>query len=201
MRFLEFESPETIDGEGNDKKRNFLTRFWKKDGPTVEATNSGSTQSEDREEESTPAASPADTEPPTRVFEGTLNDFERILPRQDRAEILAPVRQALLELGFRSFPLYRPLINDYLQLVGDLLGGQSKGIEKRLSALDQERDRLTRLLQDIDTFMDEFEREEMRKKSGLFDAYLQRVKVIESSSGSTGDPISSYLDEVERALR
>lgn len=200
VEFLEF-APESVPAdsdpaESEEKRGGFFSRFKAREGASS-AKKAGEAGNSSDSNEPTEAA---DT-PPTQMFQGTLDDFERFLARQDRAEILAPVRQSLLELGFRSFPLYRPLVNDYLKLLGDLLAGQTKEVASRLEALRLERERLTGLLANMKRFMDEYKHTQLGEKSGIFDAYLERIDEIQGGSRGASDPLSNYLDEVEAALK
>lgn len=200
VSFLEFEPPDP-DGETNpdeqaeEEKRGFFRGFLSRTQSPKEKEAEAEARKEDREILAATAE-----EFPTRTFEGTLLDFERILPRKDRLEILQPVRQRLLNLSFRSFPLHRPLVNDYLIIVGDLMGGKPKNVKKRLDALEEERRRLTELLLGVTAFMDEFEATSLDRKSGVFDAYIERARAIERQSPNPRDPISTYMNEVKQAL-
>ena len=141
------------------------------------------------------------TEPrPTRTFKGTIADFERFIRRKDRKQILAPVRRRLIILGFRSFPLHRPLINDYSEAVADLLAGRPKGVKDRLRALKSERERLLGLMKNVEAFMDDYEKTQWDRKSGVFDAYIRRAEAVDKGRRKARDPISAYMDAVERAL-
>ena len=188
VRFLEFVETSS-DADANDlpKKGSFLGSFFNR--------GKDDTGDENPESESTPE------EPATKPFEGTLEDFNRFLAREDRAEILAPVRERLLQLSFRSFPLHRPLVNDYLAVVTDLRAGKPQGIDKRLAELKKERERLADLMHEASAFMDAHEAEHEHRRSGVFDNYMDRIKAIENRSVREVDPIHRYLDEAGEALK
>ena len=80
------------------------------------------------------------------------------------------------------------------------MAGQPKGAKERLIALEAERKRLHDLLENITTFMDDFESTQVRERSGAFDGYLNRARSLEGQKRTSRDPISKYLDDVKRAL-
>lgn len=191
VSFLEF-VPETAP-ERSQKPIRFLGNLWSR-GKAEKDNEKG-------DEGSAPEdAGAGEEERPTQAFEGTLADFERFLGRADREEILIPVRDRLLHLNVRSFPLYRPLVQDYQEVVAKLLAGRPEGVAKHLEALAEERGRMTQLLDAIRIFMDEHERRPRDTKTGVFDNYLRQVREIERGSRASQDPISKYMDEVENAL-
>ena len=137
----------------------------------------------------------------TRLFEGTLFDYERFLAREDRAEILAPVQRRLLELDIRSFPLHRPLIKGYHHIVVDLMSGKPDKATQRLTELQKERESLAALMANVDAYIDAAEADRKRGLSGVFDNFMEGSKAIRNQKMPASDPISRYLDEAEEALK
>lgn len=191
VTFLEFDEGDEGENEATAKIGGFLRALWGRpeDRKGKEEEGEGEEQAASGREER-----------PTREFKGSISDFDRFLARKDRNEILAPVRRHLLQLSFRSFPLYRPLVNDYLQIVSGFLQGKKKGVKARLEALTTERQRLSTLLSDVEDYMDTYEQTELDQKSGVFNAYLERARAVEQQSEKARDPISKYMQEVQRAL-
>jgi hypothetical protein len=196
VEFLEFDDTvaETLVPVATKKKRGFLGRLLAR----AKIGDLEETSEEPEAEENAPLAAPGKRA--TRKFEGSLEDFERFRLRKDRVEILAPVQRQLLQLGFRSFPLHRPIVEEYMKLVGELYSEKPAQIKERLLTLNSERQHLTELLESIGAIMDDYERTKLNRKSGVFDGYMERAKEIESDTHKARDPISQYMDDVERAL-
>jgi hypothetical protein len=87
-----------------------------------------------------------------------------------------------------------------MKLVGELYSEKPAQIKERLLTLNSERQHLTELLESIGAIMDDYERTKLNRKSGVFDGYMERAKEIESDTHKARDPISQYMDDVERAL-
>ena len=88
-----------------------------------------------------------------------------------------------------------------MELVGVLFSEKPRRIKERLLALKSERKRLAELMGSIDAFMDDYEKTKLKRKSGVFDTYMERAREIEEDTEKARDPISQYLDEVGRALK
>ncbi len=194
VSFLEFKEPDEEEVRPSGGERRIRLPFWRrKDDQTEETADVSHDNDDDKEQR-------ADTEE-TQTFEGSLEDFERFIRRKDREEILFAMRQRLLQLAVRSFPLYRPIVQDYIDVVEQLREKWKKGkIEEKLQALAAERTRLTENLQQISDHLNHYEVQEMTSKSGVFNEYLQRAKELEDEHVPKGDAISKYLDLVEETL-
>ena len=188
VSFLEFSEIDenTEDSSARTTPRLFERIFQARKNLSEQQEDEPSTPSEDR---------------PTRMFEGSLKDFERFIAREDRADILAPVRLRLRQLDIRSFPLHRPLIVDYHEIVTDLLAGKPSGIQKRLEDLETKREQLATLMKNVAAHLNDYEASQPAARSGVFDNYLKQIKVIENNASTDPDPISQYLMEAEEVLK
>ena len=172
----------------------------KEDDETLNLEDSREQPSTDDEAEPD-AGNTAEDRVPTRRFDGTVMDFERFIRRKDRNEILMPVRQRLLELSFRSFPSYRKMIQDYLELVRRLRAGEARGVAEELEALHATRANLSAELTDVKDYLNWYEVTQLQQKSGAFLEYLQRAKALEGDLMPHQDTLSEYLDKIEAALK
>src|SRR5690606_25488991 len=110
-------------------------------------------------------------------------------------------KRNLLELSFRAFPLHRPLVDDYRRVIEKLERGDVDGVEEKLVMLAHERAQLQELLTHIWDYLNYYEITEMKKKSGAFDAYLQRARELRDLKPNREDPLSRYLDSMERFVK
>lgn len=147
-----------------------------------------------------PAGTPAAA--PHAPFEPVpLRQFERYLQQPWAKTVLAEKRDRLARLQARAFPLSRANLTGYLEVVNQLQGGQTKGVGERLDQLEQERQALRQQVQGIEDHINWFSTTQIQGSSGEFDGYSQALKLLEKlEQRKRPDPISRYLDAVEREL-
>jgi hypothetical protein len=121
------------------------------------------------------------------------------LERHERQEAVRPAEDGLTRLSYRCFPSYRPLIEEYQQILRDIAGGGRDGIAERLEELAGQRQvRVERALRARD-YMDYFEISRARDLSGEFDDYLRLKKELElKPRPQRKDRITEYLDALQK---
>ena len=129
----------------------------------------------------------------------TLEEYEKILDREDREEPLIEVAGKLSALRARAYPLYRPLIYSYEQLLQDMIkGAKEKDVAKRIDSLSVARMETLTQARGVESYMDWFEGTQVRSKSGAFDDYGRAVRELEKlDTIKRRDRISRYLDAIE----
>ena len=144
------------------------------------------------------SASPATPSAPAPVAL-TIDQMSEIAALGKRSEVLKLNQTALAELHLRAFPLHRPVIDGYQQVLGLLIKGRTKGLAARIEALAADRRDILDQMNRIEDHLDWFEATQRETFSGTFDDILRRPP--ESTAPprlKRNDPISSYLDEIER---
>ncbi|QJE98291.1 hypothetical protein [Luteolibacter luteus] len=121
------------------------------------------------------------------------------LEEGERLEALKPANEGLVRLSYRCFPSYRPLLNEYQQILRDISQGKDKDIGKRVAELNEQRKvRLDRALRARD-FMDFTEISQARELSGQFDDYMRLKKDLELRPRATRhDRVTDTLDRMEK---
>ena len=121
------------------------------------------------------------------------------MERHERQEAVRPAEDGLTRLSYRCFPSYRPLIEEYQQILRDIAGGGRDGIAERLEELAGQRQvRVERALRARD-YMDYFEISRARDLSGEFDDYLRLKKELElKPRPQRKDRITEYLDALQK---
>ena len=212
VSFLEFVREEVVPENASAKKRKrglgFGKIFGRGNKKGAEANEDkgddapmGEAETEEAEGEAVAASESATDVVPTQRFDGTVMDFERFIRRKDLDEILVPVRHRLLELSFRSFPSYRKLIQDYLELVRKLRAGDTRDLENKLKALAADRETLSADLKEVKDYLNWFEVTQLQQKNGAFREYLQRAKELEGDLRPHSDVLSQYIDLIEAELK
>lgn len=147
-----------------------------------------------------PAGAPAAN--PQAPFEPVpLRLFERYLKQPWAKAVLGEKRDQLARLQSRSFPLSRTILAGYLEVINQLHDGQTKGVLEHLDRLEQERQALRLQVQGIEDHINWFSTTQIQGSSGEFDGYSRALKLLEKlDQRKRPDPISRYLDAVEREL-
>ncbi|MBX7208310.1 MAG: hypothetical protein K1X78_08380 [Verrucomicrobiaceae bacterium] len=126
-----------------------------------------------------------------------LEDYANILKRKDRAEILDRTAVTLHKLLPRAHVLFRPVINEYLEVVADLRNGKTKDVDARLAALRERASKTYDLARAVRDHLDAYEANETRSYSGMFDDFLRLPDFIDKELPVRDDPLSRYLDAMD----
>ena len=128
-----------------------------------------------------------------------LEEYARILPRKDRAEILARVSLDLTQLALRAHPLYRSVLGQYQSLLKSLTNGKKeKEAAGELAALANLRRNLLRDMQGIEDYLDWHEATQSRGLSGSFDEYLRAAAELAQPRAPRRDALSRYMNLMEQ---
>ncbi|MEO0018312.1 MAG: hypothetical protein RLZZ522_1595 [Verrucomicrobiota bacterium] len=119
----------------------------------------------------------------------------------ERFEAVRLAQDALVRLSYRCFPSFRPFINEYQLVLGDLARGQSQTTAERLAALRRERDgRLAQCTRGRD-YLDWFVITQARETSGDFENYKRLKARLAANPHQRADPLSAYLDRMNRIFK
>jgi len=168
--------------DGNDEKRRRLRLFKKRD------RNGGSGVDLGAE-----AAPPVQQE----LVNYQLNQYRQFQKRPDIADILHQNELRLVQLSYRSFPLHRPLIKQYLELIEAIEKGSTKGLDERFEQLVKTRAGLVRSGQMAEDLMNLHDATEADQSSGEFDGYFKLFERLRSAKPERKDEISKYLDRIQ----
>jgi hypothetical protein len=127
-----------------------------------------------------------------------LEEYKLILKHPDRATILNYNIATLRALELRVSVLFRPVVTGYLSAVLDLQQGKTKDMDKRLTALREFALIAYQKSVAVRDYLDWFEASESSGLSGKFDDFLNLPSIIEKELPARTDPISKYLDAVDK---
>ena len=119
------------------------------------------------------------------------------------AERLAAVRSAeepLVRLSYRCFPSYRPLLQEYQAILVAIARNKTTDVAKRLTELDETRTTMVARANRARDYLDWFEITRARETSGVFDDYLRLKERLKSNPVRRKDPVSDYLDRMDRVF-
>lgn len=127
-----------------------------------------------------------------------IEDYSAIMKRPDRKQILDRNLAALRVLQERCAILFRPIIGDYILLLTDLREDKAKNVDERLKKLRQRSLASVERSKAIRDLLDVHEANYSAAMSGLFDDYLSLPERIQEELPPRQDPISKYLDALDR---
>ena len=127
-----------------------------------------------------------------------LEEYQHILNHPDKAKILSFNIASLRALELRVSVLFRPVIKGYLVAVLDIEAGKTKDMDKRLATLHEFALLAYQKSIAVRDYLDWFEASESGRLSGKFDSYLNLPTTIQKELPPRTDPISKYLDAIDK---
>jgi hypothetical protein len=127
----------------------------------------------------------------------SLRDYRTIEKAGDARRFLVPNRLLLLQLSYQCFPLYRPVVDDYRDVVERMMQYKSFGIAGRIKKIDEVRANLDERLEDMSDYLNWYEAARVSEKSGAFGDYKTVVDELRREAPTRTDRISRYLEEAD----
>jgi hypothetical protein len=116
------------------------------------------------------------------------------------AEAVRPAEDGLVRLSYRCFPSYRPIIQEYQQILRDLVAGKDDKIEARLAELSEQRVVRAERATHARDYLDFFEISRARDLSGEFEDYMRLKKELElRPRPKRNDHLTEVLDTMQKA--
>lgn len=128
----------------------------------------------------------------------SINDYQLIAKRPDREKILQRNLERLAQLKLQANPLYRPLINDYADVIGQMMKGKDKNVTAKLAELDRRRGKISQQAKAVESYADWYEASETKEYSGTYEDYLRLCEKIDKEIRPRTDAISKYLDALAK---
>lgn len=127
-----------------------------------------------------------------------IEDYAAIIKRKDLAKIMERNVNSLNALQNRGAILFRPIITDYINALEDILKGKTRGMDTRLRELRSRTQRALDQSLAVRDQLDLHEANDTPSMSGLFEDYLKLPETIQSEVPQRTDPISRYLDALDK---
>ncbi len=140
------------------------------------------------------------TNPKGEVETFALEDFAKFARRDAAKEPLARMSNSLIELSARGSALYRGIVSDYSEIVTRLARGKTRGLEKRLADLRTYRTAMLKRMDEIADYLNWMEGTQMQVRSAAFAGYFKAADEIDAWRDRRTDPVTAYVDLVEKAL-
>lgn len=131
-----------------------------------------------------------------------IDQFDEVtqLDQSARVEAVAAARAELERLSYRCFPTYRPILNEYGIILGDIVKGEDDKIVDRLAQLRDVRDKMNAAATRARDYLDWYYITQSSEVSGNFNKYRDLIEALENSGTESPDrdSVSDYLDEIQR---
>lgn len=127
-----------------------------------------------------------------------LEDYALLLKRKDAKPLLEASILSLAALQNRAHVALRPVIADYSLLLSDLHQGKTKNADARIRELRARTRQAGTRARELRALLDLHEANTPHYLSGAFDDYLQLPQTLQKELPERTDPISRYLDSLER---
>jgi hypothetical protein len=132
-----------------------------------------------------------------------IDSWKEIAALEDaeRAEAVRPIEDGLVRLSYRCFPSYRPIIQEYQQILRDIVAGKKEDkIGPRLAELSEQRVVRSQRAARARDYLDFFEISRARDLSGEFDDYMRLKKELElRPRPKRHDRLTEVLDTMQKA--
>jgi hypothetical protein len=127
-----------------------------------------------------------------------FKDFEK---NPQAPQVLGAANSSLQYLATQANPLYRPIVAQYMMIIGELQAGKTKQVAGQLSEVAKYREMVLKRMDEIADYLNWFEATQIASRSNSFDDYLMSVKQFSSDSSRRNDAISHYLDSLEIQMK
>ena len=131
-----------------------------------------------------------------------IDSWKEITALEDteRREAVRPVEDGLVRLSYRCFPSYRPIIQEYQQILRDIVAGKKEDkIQPRLSELSEQRVVRMERAERARDYLDFIEISLARDLSGEFDDYMRLKKELElRPRPKRHDRLTVVLDKMQK---
>ena len=128
-----------------------------------------------------------------------LSDYKSYLKFRTAPAALFLLGNAFATLQPKAHPLLRPVVFEYQKTVAELARGKTRRVDTTLRELENYRTMIVERMDKISDYLNWFEATQMPERSGAFDGFLKAAAALEHSQApKRNDPLSRYIDQVER---
>ena len=134
-------------------------------------------------------------------LEFKIDEYREFINYPDLAKALKKNENRLLYLSYRAFPLHRPMIHEYQKILLQIVEGNVKGVDQKLSRLSKLRSLISRSSNDANDYLNWYEATQLKIRSGAFMEYQKTLNELNRPLPPRNDKLSKYLDEIENEFQ
>lgn len=129
-----------------------------------------------------------------------ISEIKEIIKHEDREKIMEQAMSRFVRTTQFIHPLYRPVAENYLTVMSSLRNGKKNNIPSELEKLELERKNIADKMLAIDSYLDWIEVTGKQNERDGFNQYLRLIRSSKKPPTKRKDPISEYLDAIQREL-
>ncbi len=130
-----------------------------------------------------------------------LGDFKEYLRLPEGTAKIKNRQQDFLRLESRASPLYRPILAGYGDIAFQISRGRTRSTSKRLKMMEQYRQAVLQRMNEIANYLNWMEATQFGRKSDDFEQVLWVAEDLTQPLFEREDPVSLYLNRIEKQLR
>lgn len=112
------------------------------------------------------------------------------------------VNWELIRLSVRATPLFRPVLNEYREIVRSLERGKTRNVAQKLIDLAELRAQILRRVDEVADYLNWMEVTQLPAQSHEFDSYMRLSSQFDNPAAKRHtDPVGKYLDAVEYEIQ
>ncbi|HEY5894536.1 MAG TPA: hypothetical protein VIT91_15045 [Chthoniobacterales bacterium] len=134
--------------------------------------------------------------------EYTLEQFPEFMKSKSRKTAMIGVNWELIRLSVRATPLFRPVLNEYREIVRSLERGKTRNVAQKLIDLAELRAQILRRVDEVADYLNWMEVTQLPAQSHEFDSYMRLSSQFDNPAAKRHtDPVGKYLDAVEYEIQ
>ena len=126
-----------------------------------------------------------------------IDEYRQFISYPNLDKSLKPNENRLLFLSYRAFPLHRPMIHEYQKILLQIVAGNVKGVDQKLTRLSKLRALISQSTEDANDYLNWYEATQLKMRSGAFLEYQKTLNDLNRPLPARKDNLSKYLDEIE----
>lgn len=139
-------------------------------------------------------------DPSGNLIEVGTDQFRDLLalPLKQRQASIRPVVERGGQFLYRAFPSHRPVLVEYLTLLGEIASDRDEQIGERLQELARERERLRSLGNRARDYLEWYRITNSKQLTGDFESFVELKEKLQTQPRRHQGPVSEYLDSMQR---
>ena len=127
-----------------------------------------------------------------------IADYAQFMKLPNARAVLTARKQAIFTLGAQANALLRPVVSDYEEIVSLILRGKTQKLAARLENIEAYRTTVLNRMDQIADYLNWYEATQFGTRTNEFDSYLKAANEASREETHRFDPISRYLDLMEK---
>lgn len=132
-----------------------------------------------------------------------IEDFDVLVGMEpdERVRVTMALRRDLVQISYRAYPDYQPILAEYGFILTSLARGQMEGVAERLKNIKEEREIMHQKGERVRDILDWYRVSKARNLKGDFTGYQRLLeKMKREKKTEQGNAVSSYVNDVLRLM-